>query len=459
MGALFGFQLISTVIIGLFMSKIFSRWSWGLLIFKGLTFYIPPVTDYLGQFSQAYKDHLKKKGKKGETKKALEEFTIPKESEIKLKSMVVEDDSHIHLMSHVSDIDNIILLYFASLCVYLVTESYLFFYPSSHADLHLAYIWSAVVVFFCTKFLFYMVIVYLQLKGGEQSLCILATFVFLVLALTVNMTNEDIIGFGITEGYTDFSLKFSQFANSTGVHHDLNMPSVKFFKGCLSVVAALTGAMLTFPNIRIGNLNNRLLNSYKDSPVKSVLLHFTILSPLLITISWIKPFAVNHIRAQVDITEDTFELCRLGMVLLIVMSRALLIRLYTQSHLNVAIDGLETMRKEAGRVSYKSIQAKVSYTFQYSGVVALQILIPCIVISQLCFITLSILNTPVVDSGTGAGSEFIPVAINAASIGFRSTFTRSFMLCLLNYMIWWLSTCCCFVSLLSTTYYHLVHSV
>ena len=33
-----------------------------MLIFKGLTFYIPPVTDYLGQFSQAYKDHLKKKG-------------------------------------------------------------------------------------------------------------------------------------------------------------------------------------------------------------------------------------------------------------------------------------------------------------------------------------------------------------------------------------------------------------
>ena len=43
-----------------------------------------------------------------------------------------------------------------------ISETWLYIYPSSHADLHLAYIWSAVVVFFCVKFLFYMVIVYLQ---------------------------------------------------------------------------------------------------------------------------------------------------------------------------------------------------------------------------------------------------------------------------------------------------------
>ena len=47
---------------------------------------MPPVAEYLGSFSKAYKDHMKKKPRNGEKKQPLDEFTISKDSDLKIQS-------------------------------------------------------------------------------------------------------------------------------------------------------------------------------------------------------------------------------------------------------------------------------------------------------------------------------------------------------------------------------------
>ena len=97
---IFGVQLLSTLIIGLFMTKIFSSYSYGLLIFYNVWFCVPPSTGHLGEFSQAYKDHMKKKPRNGDKKTQLEDFTIPKDSDFKARYNRIISYTQIKLLPH-----------------------------------------------------------------------------------------------------------------------------------------------------------------------------------------------------------------------------------------------------------------------------------------------------------------------------------------------------------------------
>ena len=340
-----------------------------------------------------------------------------------------------------------------------------------------------VVMCFCTKFLAYMVKVYLQIGGGERYLCAISTFIFIMSALLVSMASKNVFDFGIEEGYAECAEKFVAFANSTGFKgsKEVAMPSVKAFKGFLIVTSGLVGTLLAFPSFRLGCLNNRLLRSadkeigtekdkgfsFKDR-AGLLLVHFNLLAPLLVSLCWCKPLVRDHIMSQVDITDSTFDLIRTSFVIFTMLVRVFSVKIYLQTHLNSASHFLRNMSREAGRIDHKQVQSKIAYTFQYSGVMVLQILTPCIVVLQLCLILLSLQNMPNDIATPPATATAAPQSVVAEVMaevvsdtvvqGFRSVFTKNFMMAVTNYFMWWIVTVTSGVSLFSTGYYHITEA-
>ena len=483
MAMIFGIQLLSTLIIGLFMTKIFSNYSYGLLIFYNLWFCVPPVTEYLGSFSQAYKDHMKKKPRNGEKKEGLEDFTIPKDSDFKVRSNRIISYTQIKLLPHGEEIDMIVLMSLSSVLIYAVTEASIYLGFTPVTDLHLSYIWSLVVLLFCAKFLCYMFKVYIQLGGGERSLCALSTFLFIVFALFVSMADKKSIDFGIDEGYEEFVEEFLKFGNTTKLikgKGDVGMPSVKAFKGFLIVLSGFTGALLTFPSFRFGALNSQLLRkaevsteneekpSYADSfyeKLSQVLVHFNLIAPLLVVLCWCKPLVQQHIETQVQISEKSFNILRIAFIAVVMFARLLTIKLYAQTHLDNAKRYLQNLKREAGRIDHKVIQQKIAYTFQYSSVVVLQILTPALIVLQLCLILLSLQNLPeemppVSPSSSilGGVSDIIPGVVSHSDVtvfqGLRAVLTKNFLTSVGSYTVWWIVSVNAVVSLFSTCYHH-----
>ena len=487
MAMIFGVQLLSTLIIGLFMTKIFSSYSYGLLIFYNVWFCVPPSTGHLGEFSQAYKDHMKKKPRNGDKKTQLEDFTIPKDSDFKARFNRIISYTQIKLLPHGEEIDMIVLMSLSSVLIYAVTEAAIYLNFTPVTDLHLSYIWSLIVLLFCTKFLCYMFKVYVQLGGGERSLCALSTFLFVVFALMVSMASKKSIDFGIDEGYNEFVEEFSKFGNATKVKgQDMSMPSVKAFKGFLIVFSGFIGALLTFPSIRFGALNSQLLRkanevkeedeekpSYTDSfkdKMCQVLVHFNLIAPLLVILCWCKPLVQEHIEKQVQISEKSFNILRICFIALMMLVRLFSIKLYTQTHLDSAKRYLVTLKREAGRVDHKVIQQKIAYTFQYSSVVVLQILTPALIVLQLCLILLSLQNMPdtmppltATSSILDGVTDIIPDVVSKADVsvfqGMRSVLTKQFLTSVGSYVMWWVVSVNAAVSLFSTCYHHVAEQV
>ena len=488
MAMIFGVQLLSTLIIGLFMTKIFSNYSYGLLIFYNLWFCVPPLTEHLGSFSQAYKDHMKKKPRNGDKKEALEDFTIPRDSDFKVRYNKIISYTQIKLLPHGEEIDMIVLMSLSSVLIYLVTELSIYFNFTPVTDLHLSYIWSLVVILFCVKFLCYMFKVYIQLGGGERSLCALSTFLFIVFALFVSMADKRSIDFGIDEGYTQFVDEFLKFGNSTKMikgGKEVTMPTVKAFKGFLIVLSGFIGALLTFPSFRFGALNSQLLRSanvsvegvdkpgYKESlyeKLTQVLVHFNLITPLLVILCWCKPLVQEHIETQVDISDKTFSLLRIGFIALIMLVRLFSIKLYAQTHLDSAKRYVQNLKREAGRIDHKTVQQKIAYTFQYSSVVVLQILTPALVVLQLCLILLSLQNLPEempslspAHSILAGVSDIIPDVVSQSDVtvfqGMRAVLTKNFLTSVTSYLVWWIVSVNAGVSLFSTCYHHVSEQV
>ena len=444
---------------------------------------------------------MKKKPRNGEPREPLDSFTIPKDSDMVVRQNKITSYTQISLLPHGDNIDMTILLSVSSCLIYFVTEMLVFLGYSPASDIHLSYIWSMVVLVYCFKFLGYMLKVYIQLGGGERSLVALSTFLFVVIALFVSMADKRYIDFGVEEGYSDFIDEFVKFANTTNLiesRSDLNIPSTKAFKGALIIISGLIGALLTFPSFRFGALNSKILhssgktgptegpsatgngsttsdhenesdkgNSFRDRLVL-LLVHFNLISPILIVLCWCKPLVQDHIQSQADISDHTFALLRIGFIAAIMMIRVVSIKLYLQAHLDSAQLYLRHLKQEAGRVEHKTIQQKIAFTFQYSSVIVLQILTPAFIILQLCFLLVSLQNTPDIltpsKSTILAGvSDVLPEIMSSGNVnmvrGIRVVLTKSFMTSVVSYLVWWMTSVMSVVTLFSTAYHHVSEQV
>ena len=76
------------------------------------------------------------------------------------------------------------------------------------------------------------------------------------------------------------------------------------------------------------------------------------------------------------LTSDAFETIRLIAVVFAVVLRICLMPVYLQAYLNLAHDRIEEQKKEAGRITNKELQNKITSIFYYLCVVTLQYAAP-----------------------------------------------------------------------------------
>lgn len=82
---------------------------------------------------------------------------------------------------------------------------------------------------------------------------------------------------------------------------------------------------------------------------------------------------------------ETFESVRLLAIIFAVVLRICLMPIYLQAYLNLAYDRVEDQKKEAGRITNKEYQQKVTSIFYYLCVVTLQYAAPIIMCLFLSF--------------------------------------------------------------------------
>lgn len=84
-------------------------------------------------------------------------------------------------------------------------------------------------------------------------------------------------------------------------------------------------------------------------------------------------------------TPETFESVRLLAIIFSVVLRMCLMPIYLQAYLNLAYDRVEDQKKEAGRITNKEFQQKVTSIFYYLCVVTLQYAAPILLCLFLSF--------------------------------------------------------------------------
>lgn len=85
-------------------------------------------------------------------------------------------------------------------------------------------------------------------------------------------------------------------------------------------------------------------------------------------------------------SRGAFESGRLILVVVAVVLRLALMPVYLQSYLNMAAKRVESLRKEAGRITNVELQRRIAAVFYYLCVVALQFVAPLLMCLFLTFL-------------------------------------------------------------------------
>lgn len=107
-----------------------------------------------------------------------------------------------------------------SVLVYLVTEIYVFYFPTKAAtEVNLSLVWCFLVAGFAYRLLCSVNSLYFRgEESGERSLVVVMGFVYLLLAMMILVVDEDTLETGLDEAYASFNQSAAQFLqDNTGL--------------------------------------------------------------------------------------------------------------------------------------------------------------------------------------------------------------------------------------------------
>lgn len=111
-------------------------------------------------------------------------------------------------------------------------------------------------------------------------------------------------------------------------------------------------------------------------------------------------------------TPETFESVRLLAIIFSVVLRMCLMPIYLQAYLNLAYDRVEDQKKEAGRITNKEFQQKVTSIFYYLCVVTLQYAAPILMCLFLSFMYKTLGGYSWTSTSQSLGAEESSAALN-----------------------------------------------
>jgi len=402
--AVLGAQIVITMVMASIMSKIspyksFSRWL--LTGYSQLARFVHPTDEELKSLLAPQpssktgpggsRNRRNNRHQNGNATNGV--FNVPKSLDVQLDTTSVEVADLIQLRFYP---EYQWLLDFAiyAIMVYTVTESYIYLFPSkADAEVNLSMVWCSLAIGFAYKILSSLTGLYFEGDdGGERSLVIVMGFAYLFISMMVLIVSEDVLESGLDEAYADFNNSAAAFlADNTGL--DSQGPASKLvLKFCLAVWCGSIGALFTFPGLRMARMHWDALK-YTDSAPKTILLHLTFVSPLILTALWVKPLSRDYLTERIFggnatplLTVEQFETIRLYTVVAVLAFRLAMMPIYLQSYLNMAYHKMEELKQEAGKISNVDLKKSIVRVFYYLCVVTLQYVCPMILILFMTFV-------------------------------------------------------------------------
>lgn len=384
--ALLGAQLVITLIMVSVIQKLsphfsFARW---ILCSTGLTRYLHPTDQQLRTLAGVPREKPKK-GKHSENGKVADVFHVPRNLDIQLESAKVTMLDVVHL-KYYTEFQWLLDFSLYAIIVYILTEVYNSFYPIKD-EINLSILWCTVVLGFAFKVLLSLWVQYFKGEEsvGERSTCIVTGFSYLLIAMMVLIVDESKLEIGLEKAYTSFNHSASRFLDTQGLSSTgpASKIVVKFF---LAIWCGLLGSLFTFPGLRISKMHWDTLRYYKDYKILLLIANISYVSPLFLVSLWITPISRDYLTVRVFsgmtgplMTAARFESMRLIIIIAAVLLRIILMPIYLQSYLNLAIQRLEVQKKEAGRITNIDLQKKIAAVYYYLCVVALQFVVPIII--------------------------------------------------------------------------------
>ncbi|ESO12572.1 hypothetical protein HELRODRAFT_63383 [Helobdella robusta] len=389
--ALFGVQVVFSMIVAFLLSKFTGQYSFGRWILcRKLARYLHPTDDELrkiagssGQGSN--KQHNKSYKKLDPSKKAKDEsFTIPKSADIQLEAVPIKPIDLLPLQYY-GEYLWIVDVAVCGVIIFTLTDIYYFFLHPSR-EVNLSIFWCLIIAMYSLKTLISLTSVYFKTEqSGERVLCLLFGFFFLVFAMAILIVDEGTLDLGLESSYLNFSKATIAFMESQGLepHCPISMTMVRIV---IAISCAIIGTTLTFPGIRLAKMHVDALRYAKESPGTSAMLYMNFIFTLLLSLLWVKPlfrdyFVVKKLKNnQPLMTDYQFEALRLLIILIFCVFRFLLVWVHLQAHLNMACDKVAELKKEVGRISSVELKKLVTRIYFYLCIVALHYLTPLILI-------------------------------------------------------------------------------
>ena len=245
---------------------------------------------------------VQKKGKRHHEKNGNANdgtFHVPKQNNIQLETSKVTLTDVVQLRFY-AEFQWILDFAFFALIVYFATEIYAHFLPAKYAqEVNLSMIWCILAVGFAYKMLMTLTGLYFEgEEAGERSLVICMGFGYLLLAMLILVVDENTLETGLDEAYNSFNESASVFlAENTGL--DSSGPASKLvLKFFIALWCSSIGALFTFPGLRMARMQWDVL-TYTENRFSTMILHLSFISPLFLTMMWVKPLSRDYLTERI----------------------------------------------------------------------------------------------------------------------------------------------------------------
>jgi len=482
--AVLGLQLVFTMIMVSCLSKFSSHLSFGrwLLCRGGLARYVHPSDDELRRIAGVSTSSTGRSGRNGKqrsdrrTTGSDDQVTLSKSADIQLDMVPIRPPDLLPLRFY-TEFQWLMDFAVCGVITYSLTEAYYAFGRPLQSEVNLSMMWCVLIVAFACKTLFSVTAIYFHTdEGGEKILCIVFGLFFLVVAMAVLITPDNVLDFGFEVAYAEFTAAADSFFEKQGLESagPISLMTVRIL---LAMVCSLFGALLTFPGLRLARMHTDAMRHAQEQPAKQLLLLVNMILPLAAALAWVRPLAREPL-ARYGVSDECFELVRVAVVLFVCVVRLSMVRPHLQAHLNMAHDRVVALRRESGRISATELQKLVVRVYYYLCVVALQYLAPLVILlftilmlktlGDVSFLrvmgynvtstTLNVRSEQSSSSLVTPQSYFYDVYSSALQfsqmlMSLRQIFVPSCFRCLLSFTSWWLCSTWFLTSSFGLIYY------
>ncbi|XP_012916173.1 transmembrane protein 161A isoform X2 [Mustela putorius furo] len=342
-------------------------------------------------------------------------------------------------------------------------------------ETNIAVFWCLLTVAFSLKMFLMVTRLYFSAEeGGERSVCLTFAFLFLLLAMLVQVVQEETLELGLEPGLASMTQNLEPLLKTQGWDWALPLAKLGVRIG-LAFVGSMLGAFLTFPGLRLAQTHLDALTMSEDRPMLQFLLHTSFVSPLIILWLWTKPIARDFLHqaplGEVPLpllSDSAFDSLRLWVLVALCLLRLAVTRPHLQAYLCLAKARVEQLRREAGRIEAREIQRRVVRVYCYVTVVSLQYLTP-LILTLSCTLLLKTLGgyswgpgpvptlSPAASSArdrlVGLGEDEAQQTATRIAGALGSLLTPLFLRAVLTFLIWWTAACQLLCSLFGL-YFH-----